>query len=53
MKFKLYRRSKLEINKILKDTGYKIIKHFKVKAFLKGPAKIPVYYGLVLAKTKK
>lgn len=41
LKFKLYRRNKEEINKALKDVGYKIIKHFKIKAFLKGPAKFP------------
>ncbi len=50
MKFKLYRRSRNELNQMLKDNKYKIIRHFKIKAFLKGPAKIPVYYGLVLAK---
>lgn len=51
-KFKLYRRSKKEINEILKNTGYQIIRHFKIRAFLKGPAKIPVYYGVVLAIKK-
>lgn len=49
-KFKLYRRSKEEINKFLNKVGYKIIRHFKTKAFLKGPRKIPVYYGVVLVK---
>ena len=53
LKFKLYRRNKKEINKILKYTGYKTIRHFKFQAFLKGPAKIPVYYGLVLTKIGK
>jgi len=50
MKFKLYRRSKREMDRILKDNRYKIIRNFNIKAFLKGPAKIPVYYSLVLAK---
>lgn len=50
MKFRLYRRSKKEINEILNDAGYQIIRHFKIRAFLKGPAKIPVYYGVVLTK---
>lgn len=49
-KFELYRRNKEEINKLLNKVGYKIIKHFKIEAFLKGPAKIPVYYGVVLTK---
>lgn len=49
-KFKLYRRKKEEINKFLNKVGYKTIKHFKIKAFLKGPAKIPVYYGVILTK---
>lgn len=48
--FKLYRRSKEEINGILNSVGYKIIKHFKIKFYLKGPNKIPVYYGMVLVK---
>lgn len=52
IRFRLYRRSKKEINKILNDAGYQIIRHFKIRAFLKGPAKIPVYYGVVLT-TKK
>jgi len=47
--FKLYRRSKKEINEILKDVGYQVVKHFKISAFLKGPKKISVYYGVVLA----
>jgi len=47
-KFKLYRRNKEEINKFLNKVGYKVIKHFRIKAFLKGPRKIPVYYGVVL-----
>ncbi|MGB2762435.1 MAG: class I SAM-dependent methyltransferase [Minisyncoccales bacterium] len=51
-KFKLYRRSKKEINEILSNTGYQIIRHFKIRAFLKGPTKIPVYYGVVLTKKK-
>lgn len=51
-KFKLYRRSKKEINEILSNTGYQIIRHFNIRAFLKGPAKIPVYYNVVLAKKK-
>jgi len=50
MKFRLYRKSKKEINGILNDTGYQIIRHFKIRAFLKGPTKIPVYYGVVLTK---
>ncbi len=50
MKFRLYRRSKKEINKILNNTGYQIIRHFKIRAFSKGPAKIPVYYSVVLTK---
>lgn len=49
-KFKLYRRSKEEINKFLDSVGYKVIRHFKIRAFLKGPSKIPVYYGVVLVK---
>ena len=49
-KFDLYRRSKEEINKFLNSVGYKVIRHFKIKAFLKGPSKIPVYYGVVLVK---
>ena len=49
-KFRLYRRSKKEINKFLSDVKYQIIRHFKIRAFLKGPAKIPVYYGVVLTK---
>lgn len=53
LKFRLYRRSKKEINKILKVVGYKIIRHFKIKSFLKGPARIPVYYGLVLVQNEK
>lgn len=53
MKFRLYRRSKKEINEILNGAGYQIIRHFKIKAFLKGPSKIPVYYGVVLTKNKK
>ena len=51
-KFKLYRRSKKEINEILDNAGYQIIRHFKIRAFLKGLAKIPVYYGIVLVKKK-
>jgi len=53
MKFKLYRKSRNEINRMLKENKYKIIRHFKIRAFLKGPAKIPVYYSLVLAKKMK
>jgi len=49
-KFKLYRRSKKEMNKLLNRVGYKVIRHFKIKAFLKGPSKTPVYYGVVLVK---
>lgn len=53
MKFRLYRRTKKEINEILKNVGYQIIKHFRIEAFLKGPSKIPVYYNIVLAKNRK
>jgi ubiquinone/menaquinone biosynthesis C-methylase UbiE len=53
-KFKLYRRDKKEINTIFHNTGFQAIRHFKIKAYLKGPKKIPVYYGIVLAgKNKK
>ena len=48
----MYRRNKKEINEILKDTGYQVARHFKIKAFIKGPQKIPVYYGVVLAMKK-
>lgn len=50
--FKLYRRSKKEINEILKNVGYRVVKHFKIRAFIKGPQKIPVYYGVVLVVKK-
>ena len=50
--FKLYRRNKKEINEILKDTEYQVARHFKIKAFIKGPQKITVYYGVVLAMKK-
>ena len=51
-RFKLYRRTKKEINGILNNAGYQIIRHSKIRAFLKGPAKIPVYYGVVLVKKR-
>ena len=51
-KFKLYRRDKEAVTKILSNTSLKIIRHYKFRAFLKGPAKIPVFYNLVLAKNK-
>ncbi|MCK4525590.1 MAG: class I SAM-dependent methyltransferase [Candidatus Andersenbacteria bacterium] len=50
--FKLCRRSKKEINEILKNVGYQVVRHFKIKAFLKGHQKIPVYYGVVLVVKK-
>jgi ubiquinone/menaquinone biosynthesis C-methylase UbiE len=50
IKFKLYRQSKEDINKLLSSVGYKIIKHYKIKAYLKGSNRIPVYYGVVLVK---
>jgi len=37
-------------NKFLDEFGYKIIRHFKIKAFLKGAKKIPVYYGIIITK---
>jgi ubiquinone/menaquinone biosynthesis C-methylase UbiE len=49
-RFKLYRRTKREINEILNNVGYQTIRHFKIRAFLKGPAEIPVCYGVVLVK---
>jgi len=52
-RFKLYRRSKKEINNILNNASHQIIRHFKIRAFLKGSSKIPVYYNIVLAKNKK
>lgn len=48
--FRLYRRSKKEIDDLILKTGFKKIKHIKVKAYLKTAKRIPVYYGIVLVK---
>jgi len=47
--FDLYRRSKKEMSDKLSGIGYKVLRHYKIKAFNKGPDRIPVYYGVVLA----
>lgn len=48
--FKLYRRSKKEINEALFKNKFEVIAHSEIKAYLKTSNKIPVYYGIVLAK---
>lgn len=49
MNFNLYRRSKEEIEEMIMQSGFKTLRHYRHKVYLKGPNKIPVYYGIVLA----
>ena len=51
-RFKLYRIEKEVVTKTLNKAKFEIIRHYKFRAFLKGPEKFPVFYNLVLAKNK-
>lgn len=48
--FKLYRRTKEDVEQLLTNNAFKIIEHRHIKAFSKTEKKIPVYYGIVLVK---